>query len=85
MASFRLPKDEAMQSVMRKTKHPLRASFRTIDAADYSEISTVELERSLVVGPRRYCSPRHRMPLNSTVPRSWRRPLVRAWQILLGT
>jgi HIV-1 Vpr-binding protein len=48
MASFRLPKDEAMQSTMRKSKHPLRASFRTIDAADYSEISTVELERSLV-------------------------------------
>ena len=48
VASFRLPKEEPIGVTLRRTKHPLRAAFRTIDAADYSEISHVEVERSLV-------------------------------------
>ena len=48
MASFRLPKEEPISVTLRRTKHPLRNAFRTIDAADYSEISHVEVERSLV-------------------------------------
>jgi len=48
LASFRLPKEESIFITLRRTKHPLRAAFRTIDAADYSEISHVEVVRSLV-------------------------------------
>ena len=48
LASFRLPKDEQVSTVLRRSKHPLRAAFRTIDALDYAEITSIDLERSLV-------------------------------------
>ena len=48
LASFRLPKDEQVSTVLRRSKHPLRAAYRTIDATDYAEIATVETQHTLV-------------------------------------
>ena len=48
LASFRLPKDEQVSTVLRRSKHPLRAAYRTIDATDYAEITTVETQHTLV-------------------------------------
>ena len=48
VASFRLPKEDPISTTLRRTKHPLRCAFRTVDASDYSEITTTEIERSLL-------------------------------------
>lgn len=48
VATYRLPPETDIFHHVRRCKHPLRASFRTLDAADYSEICTVELERAVL-------------------------------------
>ena len=46
----RLPKDESIVTSSRKTKHPLRNSFRTVDGAanDFSEIATIDVDRNVL-------------------------------------
>jgi hypothetical protein len=44
VASYRPPRDESILGAVRKTKHPLRCSFRAVDGAnDYAEIATVDV------------------------------------------
>lgn len=44
VASYRPPRDESILGAVRKTKHPLRTSFRAVDGAnDYAEIATVDV------------------------------------------
>jgi HIV-1 Vpr-binding protein len=50
VASYRPPRDENIVQSSRRTKHPLRNAFRTVDCAsdDFSDIATIDIDRNIL-------------------------------------